>query len=74
MTNVHLFRHVWCGVINHNGLWLSLSHTEARQLNGLFSLFSQPVAIEENIDEARPGDLYFAGDARQVKMLQNGFS
>ena len=28
MTDVHLFRHVWCGVVNHNGLFFGRCDTK----------------------------------------------
>ncbi|VFT68892.1 Uncharacterised protein [Escherichia coli] len=54
---MHLFRHVWRRVVNHNGLFFWRSNTETIGRQPLLNMISQECRIKENVDKAWTGDL-----------------
>ena len=71
VTDMHLFRHVWRRVVNHNGLFFWRSNTETIGRQRLLNMFSQECRIKENVDKAWTGDLNFAGDTVKIQMSQH---
>ena len=74
VTDVHLFRHVRSGVVNHNGLFFWRSNTETIGRQRLLNMISQEGWIKKNVDKAWTGDLNFAGDTVKIQMSQQKFS
>ena len=71
VTDVHLFRHVRSGVVNHNGLFFWRSNTETIGRQRLLNMISQEGWIKKNVDKAWTGDLNFAGDTVKIQMSQH---
>ena len=70
VTDVHLFRHVWRGVVNHHGLRFWLSHAQTVRFQRRVNVACQECRLKENVDKAWTGDFGFAGDAGEIQMRQ----
>ncbi len=71
VTNVHLFRHVWRGVIHHDGLRRDLRNADTLVQYRALHQTRQIGRIEENIDKARTRDFDFAGDPGEIEMVKH---
>ena len=58
-------------VVDNDGLRLHRRNVQARRRQRRFRLLRRELRREENVNEARSGDVDFAGDAVQRKMLHN---
>ncbi len=73
VAHMHLFRNVRRRVVDDDSLGLGQLHAKARQTQRFPGMTGQPVVVKEDIDEARPGNFDFAGDAGQVEVLNHRF-
>jgi hypothetical protein len=71
VTDVHLFRHVWRRVVNHDGLCFWLGYTQTVGLQRRVNVACQECRVKEDIDKARASDFRFAGDTSEIQMSQH---
>ena len=71
MTHVHFFRHVRCGVVNHNGLFSRLGNAQTIGGQRLLNMLRQKCRIEKNVNKARARNFNFAGDPVEIQMSQH---
>lgn len=71
VANVHLFRDVWRGVVNHHGLWLWLGYAQTVRFQRCVNVACQEGRLKENVDKARASDFGFAGNAGEIQMSQH---
>ena len=70
VTDVHLLRHVWRGVVNHHSLRFWLSHAKTVRFQRRVNVACQECRLKEDVDKARTGDFGFAGDTGEIQMRQ----
>ena len=71
VTNVHLFRYVRRGVVNHDGLFSRLGDAQTIGSQRLLNVLRQKCRVEKNVDKARACNFNFAGNPVEIQMSQH---